>query len=164
MNLLKSSPLKTKISKPIPNGRQVQAQRGIASLPVVLLLGGIIVEAAIAGAFVLYFISGDVYGDRLNTQAFEIARSAIDDGILRVMSNPDCGIDTSGCPNPYTITAGGSTATVTICKDTCPGQGTGITQISSVGSALGKKHSLKATLSVSSTLPLVTVQSIVDQE
>lgn len=156
MKLIKSSPLKAKSCK-------LQAHRGIASLPVVLLLGGIIVEAAIAGAFVLYFISSDVYGDRLNTQAFELARSAVDDGILRVMSNPNCGIDASGCPNPYTISTGGASATVTICKDTCPGQGSGITQITAVGSALTKRHTLVATLSVSSTLPLVTVQSIVDQ-
>ncbi len=136
---------------------------GMASLPVVLLLGGIMVEAAIAGAFVLYFISSDVYGDKLIAQASEIARSAIDDGILRVISNPDCGIDTSGCPTPYTITAAGVSATVNICKDTCPGQGSGITQITAVGSALTKRSSLVATLSVSSTLPLVTVLSISDQ-
>jgi hypothetical protein len=149
MNLLKSSLL--------------PARSGMASLPVVLLLGGIIVEAAIAGAFVLYFISSDVYGDRLNAQAFELARSAVDDGILRVMANPNCGIDASGCPTPYTISAGGASATVNICKDTCPDQGSGITQITAVGSAFSKRHTLVATLTVSSTLPLVTIDSIIDQ-
>jgi len=134
----------------------MRTKTGFASLPVVLLLGGLIIELAITGAFIFYYVNSNVYGNRLATQAATMARSAIDDAILKVILNPNCGNDIN-CPSPYTLNSGATTADVTIIKhldDT--------TEVVAVGHALSKRHRIVAILGVSSTAPLVSVRSITD--
>lgn len=137
--------------------------RGIASLPVMLLLGGIMVEIAIAGAFLLTYLNNSVYGTRLSDQAFLAAQTGINDAVLRIILNKNCGSD-GNCapvyPSTYTITTSGATAEVSICKGTCiPGKH----QIISIGRALTKQHQLIATVNVDGLTGLVTVESIVDE-
>lgn len=144
--------------------RLTRSQSGFASLPIVLLLGGLIIEAAIAGAFVLYYVNGGVYATKLASQASLVARAGIDDAILRVMMNPECGgTAVASCPGtgePYSLTLNGSTASITILKDTPAG---GQTEITSVGNAGGKQHRIVAIVNTSSTAPLTTISSITDE-
>ncbi len=135
---------------------------GIAALPVMLLLGGIIIEAAIAGAFILYYVNSGVYGTKLATQSSILAHAAVDDAIFRIILNPNCGNDTSclGTGTPFTFTAGGGNAQVTIEKDT---PSSGLTQITATAETLGKEHRVVAIVTTSSTAPLVTIRSIIDQ-
>ncbi len=139
-------------------------QKGLASLPVVLLLGGIIIEIAIAGAFIFYYVNSNVYGTKLSNQAAATARAAVEDAVLRVIRNPNCG-GVDPCPANYTITTGGGTATVSICKDICPADasiGIGQTEIIADARASSKKHRIITILNVSTTVPFVTIASITD--
>lgn len=144
--------------------RITRSQSGFASLPVVLLLGGLIIEAAIAGAFVLYYVNSGVYATKLASQASLVARAGIDDAILRVIMNPECGgTAVASCPGtgePYSLTLNGSTADITILKDT---PANGQTEITSVGSAGGKQHLIVAVVTTSSTAPLTSINTITDE-
>ncbi len=147
--------------------KMTQSSRGIASLPVVLLLGGLIIEIAVAGAFIFYYINSNVYGTRLSNQAAAAARAAIDDAILRVILDPSCG-GISTCAATYQITTGAATADVTLCKDTCTDPALAITDpdhqigIIAIGRASTKKHRIVSVLNVSASGPLITVGSIID--
>lgn len=129
---------------------------GFASLPVVLLLGGVIIELAITSAFIFYYVNSNVYGNRLASQAAAAARSAIDEAVMRVILNPNCGNDIN-CPSPYTLTTGAATAEVTITKNL-----DNTTSIVAVGKAQAKQHRIVSLLSVSSTAPLISIQTITD--
>ncbi len=132
---------------------------GIASLPVVLLLGGIILEIGIAGTFLLSYLNSGVYGNRLAGQALIAAESGISDAVLRVILNKNCGADANCSGDPYDFITESGSAEVTICKDLCiPNKH----QITSVGRALTKRRQLIAVLTVSSSTGLVSVDSITD--
>jgi hypothetical protein len=136
---------------------------GIASLPAILLLGAIIVEIGIASVFLLSYLNNSVYGTRLSNQALLAANAGINDAVSRVILNKDLHQES------YTLTAGGATAEVKICKDTfffCDGTGTsqsGKHQIVSMGRALTRQHRLIGILSVDPVTGLVVIDSIKDQ-
>jgi hypothetical protein len=142
---------------------RIAQRRGFASLPVVLLLGGIIIEITIAGALIFYYINGNVFGNRLATQAAAAARAGVDDAFMRIIYNPSCGNDEANCPGTYTLTAGTAAAEVTICKDTCSGLPAGAShKITAIGTAQNKKHEIVAFINAIENLPLVTLVSMTD--
>ena len=57
---------------------------GQIALPFVLLVGGIILEIVIAGAFVSYFASGSGYSARLEVRAWAVANSAVNDALVKI--------------------------------------------------------------------------------
>jgi hypothetical protein len=139
------------------------ANKGIASLPAIMLMGAIIVEIAIASMFLLTYLNNSVYGTRLANQAFIAARTGINDGISRLI------LDKNLDRQSYSIVTAGATADVLVCKEIffyCDGSATistGKHQIVSTGRALTRKHRVVALITVSSTTGLVTVDSIKDQ-
>jgi predicted Zn-dependent protease len=130
--------------------------RGIASLPAILLFGGIIIEIGIVSALLVYYLNNTLYANRLSDQALAAAQTGIEDGILKVVQDKTC--PNASCPSSYQIETTTGTATITICKDSCAG--TGKTEVISTGVALTKKHKLVATLSVSQTTGEVTIDEI----
>ena len=56
-------------------------QSGIASLPAILLLGGIIIEIGIAGSFLLFYLNNSIYGTKLANEALTVAQSGFDDAV-----------------------------------------------------------------------------------
>ena len=131
-------------------------REGFSSLPAILFIGGLLVQIAIAMAFLLYVFSNTTFTVRFRAEALAAARAGIEDGIITIIRNKDC--PTIGCTSPYTVTVGGRTATVTLCKDTCAGVGK--TQIDSIGQAVTEKRFLRAILSIDSTTGAVTTESI----
>ncbi|PIR86695.1 MAG: hypothetical protein COU11_04260 [Candidatus Harrisonbacteria bacterium CG10_big_fil_rev_8_21_14_0_10_49_15] len=134
---------------------QFSKRRGIASLPAILLLGGVILEIAIAGAFLLFYLNTSVYGTRLGNEALMIAQAGIEDARMRVILNKSFE-DTDG----YVLQIGDGAATVTVCL-TCIGE-LDKTQVVSVGTVLTRQHRLEAILNVDSDTGLVTVDSIIE--
>ncbi len=63
--------------------------RGQIALPFILLVSGIIIEVAIAGTFIAYFLSNSGLGDRLAVRADAAARAGIDDAIQRIAQNKE---------------------------------------------------------------------------
>lgn len=132
--------------------------RGIASLPAIILFGGLMVEIGLTGAFLVYYLNNSLYGTRLSQAALVAAEAGIEDGILKVVLDKSC--PNVSCPSSYSIVTDSGTADVVICKDSCSGSGT--TQITSVGSSLTRKHKIVAVLSVNNTTGLVTKDSITE--
>jgi hypothetical protein len=133
----------------------LKADVGFSTLPAVLFIGGLIVEISVAVAFLLTLFSNTSYSARLSSQAFAVAETGIEDGIIKVVRNKDCpGL---GCPSSYDLAVGSFTASVTICN-TC--EGAGETRVDSIGSAGSKKRKIRAILSVNATSGKVDINSI----
>ena len=69
-------------------------ERGQITLPFILLVGGIIVEIAIAGLFTAYFLSSANLGERLATRAASAAYSGIQDAMVKITRNKEFGNQT----------------------------------------------------------------------
>ncbi len=153
MKLLLSKKLS---AAPKTNSSKYRATQGIASLPAILLFGGILIEIGIISALLVYYLNNTLYANRLSDQALAAAQTGIEDGILKVVQDKTC--PNASCASSYQIETTNGTATITICKDSCAG--TGKTQVVSTGAALTKKHKLTATLSVNQTTGEVTIDEI----
>lgn len=130
-----------------------RGQSGVSTLPTMLLLGGIIIEIAIASAFLTYYFNVTNFAARLSAEALAAARAGADDALIQLVRNRNFTPD----PNPYEVSvANGRVASVTICRDTCV---LGKTQVVSVASALNKKSKVEAILTVT-TDGKVTVDSL----
>lgn len=138
----------------------LRANRGVASLPAILLFGGLIIEIAIAGAFLVFYLNNSVYGTRLANEALLAAQAGLDDAILKIILDKSC--PNINCPQEYVLQNGSATAEVEICKDVCAGVDK--TQITSVGKSFTKRKKLIAVLAVDQTSGKVSIESITDSE
>ena len=119
-------------------------QRGVSTLPTMLLLGGIIIEIAIASAFLTYYFNMTNFAARLSAEALAAARAGADDALIQLVRNRNFTPD----PNPYEVTvAGGRTALVTICSEACYGVA-GKTRVVSVATALNKKSKVEVIVTI----------------
>jgi len=124
---------------------------GAAALPIVLILGGVIVEMMVASAFVAYSVSKSGLGDKMSMQALVVARAGAMDAVRRVIRNKDFYNTDS-----YTLTLGTGTAQVTVTKDSPE---VGKTRVVSVGTALMRQKKIQADLKVNSTTGEVNLLS-----
>lgn len=143
--------------------RKIKEQRGIAALIITLLVGGVVVEVAISGLVIAYFLNQSGYGASLRTEALGAARSGIDDAVLKIIRDKTVDYTTSG--SPYALAVGARSATVTICKDArtvvsvCDTPQIGKDEITSVGQAVVKQRKLRAIVNIFSTAE-VSLQSL----
>ncbi|MEK7465671.1 MAG: hypothetical protein AAB631_02745 [Patescibacteria group bacterium] len=94
---------------------QVRSVRGQATLSFVLLVGGIIVEVAIAGALIAFFLSGAGLGDRLSARAYNAAQTGIRDAELKIARNKEfCG--TCSFPIQYSFPVGSDSVVVNVTR------------------------------------------------
>lgn len=139
---------------------RLKRKNGIASLPAILLLGGIIIEIGIAGAFLLFYLNTNVYGARLSNEAALAAQSGISDAVLRLT------LDGTWGGGNYTVSVGSRSADVDVCKATCPVAspvGIGKYYVVSTGNALTRRSRLVAVISVDDTTGLVSIDSIKEE-
>ena len=127
--------------------------KAAATLPVILLVGGLIVEIGITGAFIAYFLSQSGFGIKLSEEALAAARAGIQDATIRIVRDKNF----NPSPNPYTLTIGNRSAQVTICKDTCAG--TDKFQVDSLGIAFNKRRKIRAVIYVNSLTGEVKLES-----
>ena len=90
---------------------QITKIKGAATLPLVLLIGGLIVEIGITGVFLAYFISQSSLGVKLSEQALAVARAGIQDAKIKIIRNKD--FQTSN----YTLNVENNSAQITVCKN-----------------------------------------------
>ena len=137
---------------------------GQMTLPFILLVSGIIIEIAIAGAFVTYFLSTSGYGERLAARAEAAARSGINDVLARVMQDKDFSIVPCSTPYTYTIVAGvGDTAEISLCRTTDFSTNKYTFTITSIGIAASQQKKFTATALVDETTGQIELQSITEQ-
>jgi len=112
------------------------------ALPAVLLIGGIIIELGIAGAFIAYLLSSTVFTEKLSNRALAAAKAGIDEAFLRIAENKDYTCTDSS------ISTGLAQVTISI-EENPSGYPVGTRKIISVGKAFNRERKLQAIVSVS---------------
>ncbi len=120
-------------------------QQGIAALPTMLVLGGLIVNIIIAITLGMYLLINSRFGNKLSAEALAAAKAGISDGILRVSRNKNFTTNSNG----YTVTVGARSVNVVVCKDLPECGGVGHSKVTAIGLALNKKRKVETVLSVS---------------
>lgn len=131
--------------------RPKAAPAGIVALPVILMLGGLIAEIAIAMAVSVFLLTSSEFGMRLSSDAFFAARAGIQDGILRIVRDKNF-------TSSYNLTVGNVTADVTVCNISCVGAGKA--KVAAVGRAQSRSRKLEAVFAVSSGTGEVRLESL----
>ncbi len=126
---------------------------GQITLPFILLVGGIIVEIALAGVFTAYFLSSANLGDKLSARAASAAYSGIQDAMIKITRDKEYGTKN------YELVVRDDTANINIAKTEDPG-GAYVYTIESAARAGSRQKKLVATFVVNSVSGKTTLQSI----
>lgn len=141
--------------------KDFSGSRGQATLSFVLLVGGIIVEIAIAGSLVAFFSSNSGLGERLSARAFNAAEVGIRDSQLKIARNKD--LCSPSCPVPYSFSVGSDTVMVTLQKvDDLP-DNLYVYTVTAVGTAATRQKKFVAVINVDRTSGVVQLQSHQEQ-
>lgn len=127
---------------------------GVATLPVILLISGIVIELAIAGVVVSALLSNTVFSSRLTAEALSAARAGAQDAIVKIMRYKNCNASSCGGSVPYTITFGSRTADVSLVDN-----GDSTLTVSSVGTASTRKKKIEAVVGVDPSSGKINVLS-----
>ena len=139
-------------------GHNETPRSGQATLSFILLVGGIIVEIALAGLFITYFLSTSGAGERFSVRALAAAHTGIRDAQLRIVRNKDF------APGTYTFTVGSDSASVTIARTPPdPITQTYLYTITSVGTAFTRRKKLVALMVVNTVTGFAQLQSLTEQ-
>ena len=141
----------TPYSGPFRNRQAAQA-----ALSFIILVSGIVVEIAIAGSFVTYFLSASGLGERLSNRALSAAEAGVRDAQVRITRDSD--FVTSGSL-VYSLSLGSDVASVDVSRS---GSGPFVYTISSTGVASTRERKLIATLVVHSS-GLMQLQEISEE-
>ncbi|MBI4993724.1 hypothetical protein HZC33_02075 [Candidatus Wolfebacteria bacterium] len=139
----------------------MKLEKGVVALPMILLMGGIIVEIAIAGAFIAFYMSQSGFGVKLSDEALAAAKSGIQDAIIKIIRDKSFSVSSG-----YNLTIGSRSATIIVCRDSyttsvaCDTANVGKDEIISTGSATLKRRKLKAIVNVNSVTGEVKIESI----
>ena len=57
----------------------------MTALPTVLLIGGVIIEIAIAGVFIVYFLGQSSFGVKWSAEALAAGRTGVYDAVLKII-------------------------------------------------------------------------------
>lgn len=130
-------------------------KKGMAALPTILLIGGIILEITIALSLVVYFLSQSGYAAKRSTEALLSAQSGIDNTVSLIIRNKDLG---SGNYSAIFNLDSSHSASIVACKNfliststmACDltKSNTGQTEIISTGSAYSINRRLQAFINV----------------
>lgn len=129
---------------------------GQATLSFILLVGGIVLEVAIAGSFATYFLSASGLGERLSARAFTTAEAGIRDAQMRIARDKE--FAQSG-PVSYSIGVGIDGVSVAVSRDTSNATSYVFTA-TSTGTAVNRSRRLVAVMVVNRETGLAQLQSI----
>jgi hypothetical protein len=132
---------------------------GQATLSFVLLVAGIVIEAAIAGSFVTYFLSTSGSGERLSSRAFAAAMAGVRDIELKVVRDKD--FAGSG-PRSYSFSVGADTASLAVSR-AAPDATSYVYTATSTGTAVSRSRRLVAIFIVDQATGLVSLSSVDEQ-
>lgn len=140
-------------------GRVFRRCSGQAALPTILLVGGIIVEIAIAGILIAFILSNSGWGERLSAQALAAAKAGVEDALLKITVNKNFSAPSGGnCNCGYNFLVDNRVAEVTVIKDPV-GYPSGVHRIISSGKALGRQRKLETILIVDGDTGKVDLKS-----
>ncbi len=139
-------------------------RKGQMTLPFILLVGGIIVEIAIAGSFVAYFLSTSGYGERLSVRAGAAAHSGLRDAMMRISQNKEFISISCSTPYSYAVPVGDDAASVSVCRETDVPSGKYIFTIESIGYAGSRQKKLVSSFLVDSVTGRSQLESISEEK
>lgn len=133
-------------------------KNGIAALPLVLMLGGLITVVTTSLLMANLLSTQSEFGLRLNSQAFAAAQSGIQDALLRIARDKTFA-------SSYTMNfSDGSTVDVAVCRDAiapvCVGLGKD--RVSATGKSQGRNRKFQAIVNVDSVTGEMILESITE--
>ncbi len=129
-------------------------KRGQTALPVILLISIIVIEAAIAAAFISYFSSTSSLGERLSVRATTAAQAGLREGFIKISRNKE--LISPNASTTFSLTLNQDIASVTIKRNP---EGTTY-QIISIGQAGSRMTKLVGTLYVDKITGEVQLTSV----
>ena len=119
-----------------------------------LVISGIVVGIAVAGALLAFVFIRSGLSNRLTIEATTVARAGVQDALLRLVR--DKSLNTS-----YALTVGSYSTTVTVTRDNdCTTTSTGRTCITSLSTALTRQKKFQAITAVDATTGEVRIISL----
>ncbi len=118
-------------------------QSGIATLPVILLISGIVIGLAIAGVVMATLLSNTILSSRLSAEALAVARAGARDAIIKIIRYKNCNASFCGGAVPYTLTLGSRTALVSLVDN-----GNNTLTVTSTGTAVTSRKRIRAVVGV----------------
>jgi len=128
--------------------------RGIAALPIVLLISVLIFETAAAGTYILFISQQTGSTLRRQVEALAAAQAGIEDATIRIIRDKSFSADP-----PYNISVGSWSVSIKVEKDQ---PSSGKDRVTSTASAFSRGKTLQAVLDVDSSTGRVTVDSLVE--
>ena len=122
---------------------QVILIKGIAALPTLLVLGGVIVNIVIVLTTGVYLLGTSGLGAKLSSEALAAAYAGVQDGLIRLAR------DNNTFPASYQFPVSTASANVQMCGELPECGGAGKRKVSAVGTALTRSRKLEAIVSVS---------------
>jgi hypothetical protein len=129
---------------------------GVAALPTLLLIGGIVTVISISLTTSVYLYINSTQGANLSLRALSVAKSGVYDGLMKIVR------DKSLVSAEYVFSVGGQSATVVICRDSVDCGGQDKFKITSTGSALTRRKKIVAVVSVDPTTGLTKLESMLE--
>jgi len=127
---------------------------GQATLAFIILISGLILEIAVAGSFVTYFLSSSGMGERLSARALSVASSGIRDAQIRLVRLGSLCSDFSS----YSFNIDQDTANISSSRELV-GENCVYT-ITAVGAAGTRQRKLVAVLLMDTTTGLAELRSV----
>lgn len=154
--------------------KKINRQRGIAALATTLLLGGIVVEIALAGILAVIYLTSANAGVRFSAESRTAAESALSEALLRIIRHKNLqGNSQYEWNRSINFPVGNAAARAVVCKDIstepkpilngCNPSGNangGIYVITAIGTRLNKRYELRATTTVDAVTGKMSVQSV----
>ncbi|MFH1193071.1 MAG: hypothetical protein V1656_02015 [Candidatus Jorgensenbacteria bacterium] len=141
-------------------GQALRQNSGQATLSFILLVSGVVLEVAVAGSFVTYFLNSAGFGERLSARALATAQAGVEDATLQVVRNKE--LVTVGT-SAYTFAVGNDTASVSISRTTDSAAGAYLYAITATGVAGTRERRLAARVAVNQTTGLAELQDVREQ-
>ena len=141
-----------------------ELRRGQATLSFILLVSGVIMEIAIAGSVIAFFLSGSGLGERLSARALDVAQTGVQDAEVRIARNKEyCTTCTAGTPYQYSFTVGADSVALSIFRTDDVVNNVYVYTITSVATASNRQRKLVAVISADKTTGIVQFQSLTEQ-
>lgn len=137
--------------------------KGQVSLPVILLISSIIIEIAIAGSFVAYFLSAGGLGERLAARARTTALSGIYDAMIKITRDKEFGNGNCSPGGSYEFNVGSDKATMNICKTEDDPSNSYIYTIMALATASSRQKKFIGIITVDQTNGRVKLKSITEE-
>ena len=142
----------------IPPSFKRSKRNGQIALPFILLVSGIIIEIAIAGSFVAYYLSASGLGVRLSLRAETAAKAGIDDAIVQIAQNKEYGASDVN----YTLTVDSDSVAVAVSRTVNSAANIYLYTITATATAGTRQKKFVATGTVNQTTGQVQLQSEVE--